>query len=147
MQHDLIHVDQVLPKALEIDLAGEPIPVAKRDGSRIIGGTVNQTGAFDFRATAVGADTALARIVQMVQNAQVSKAPAQGLADQAGNTWCWWRWPRVSSPSCSGRYWAPTVRSSPSPPPSRGVGYITPTRRREALQRIHIRHARRRFLM
>ncbi len=65
-------------------ISGEPIPVAKREGSRVIGGTVNQTGAFDFRATAVGADTALARIVQMVQNAQASKAPAQRLADQAG---------------------------------------------------------------
>ncbi len=65
-------------------ITGEPIPVAKRDGARVIGGTVNQTGAFDFRATAVGADTALARIVQMVQNAQASKAPAQRLADQAG---------------------------------------------------------------
>ena len=50
----------------------------------MIGGTVNQTGAFNFRATAVGADTALSRIVQMVQNAQASKAPAQRLADRAG---------------------------------------------------------------
>ncbi|MGH7379538.1 MAG: heavy metal translocating P-type ATPase [Candidatus Methylomirabilales bacterium] len=65
-------------------ISGEPIPVAKTPGSKVIGGTVNQTGAFNFRATAVGADTALARIVQMVQNAQASKAPAQRLADQAG---------------------------------------------------------------
>jgi len=65
-------------------ITGEPIPAAKTEGQRVIGGTVNQTGAFNFRATAVGADTALSRIVQMVQNAQASKAPAQRLADQAG---------------------------------------------------------------
>ncbi|HLA11908.1 MAG TPA: HAD-IC family P-type ATPase [Pyrinomonadaceae bacterium] len=65
-------------------ISGEPIPVAKTEGARVIGGTVNQTGAFNFRATAVGADTALARIVQMVQNAQASKAPAQRIADTAG---------------------------------------------------------------
>lgn len=65
-------------------ISGEPIPVAKTEGARVIGGTVNQTGAFNFRATGVGADTALARIVQMVQNAQASKAPAQRIADKAG---------------------------------------------------------------
>src|SRR5262245_27555444 len=65
-------------------ITGEPVPVAKTEGKKVIGGTVNQTGAFTFRATAVGADTALSRIVQMVQNAQASKAPAQRLADQAG---------------------------------------------------------------
>ena len=65
-------------------ITGEPIPAAKTEGTKVIGGTVNQTGAFNFRATAVGADTALSRIVQMVQNAQASKAPAQRLADRAG---------------------------------------------------------------
>ncbi|GAO74001.1 heavy metal translocating P-type ATPase [Meiothermus ruber H328] len=65
-------------------ISGEPIPVAKAPGSKVIGGSVNQTGAFTFEATAVGADTALSRIVQMVQNAQASKAPAQRLADIAG---------------------------------------------------------------
>ena len=65
-------------------ISGEPIPVSKTQGARVIGGTVNQTGAFNFKATAVGADTALARIVQMVQNAQASKAPAQRIADTAG---------------------------------------------------------------
>jgi Cu2+-exporting ATPase len=64
-------------------ISGEPVPVAKTQGAKVIGGTVNQTGAFNFRATAVGADTALSRIVQMVQNAQASKAPAQRLADTA----------------------------------------------------------------
>ena len=44
-------------------ITGEPVPVAKGIGDPVVGGTVNQTGAFNFRATAVGADTALARIV------------------------------------------------------------------------------------
>ena len=65
-------------------ISGEPIPVAKTQGDTVIGGTVNQTGAFNFKATAIGANTALARIVQMVKNAQASKAPAQQLADRAG---------------------------------------------------------------
>jgi P-type Cu2+ transporter len=65
-------------------ITGEPVPVAKTQGAKVIGGTVNQTGAFNFKATAVGADTALSRIVQMVQNAQASKVPAQALADTAG---------------------------------------------------------------
>ncbi|WP_412026477.1 copper-translocating P-type ATPase [Deinococcus yunweiensis] len=65
-------------------ITGEPVPVAKTAGIHVTGGTVNQTGAFTFRATAVGADTALSRIVQLVQNAQASKAPAQRVADTAG---------------------------------------------------------------
>ncbi|WP_102124933.1 heavy metal translocating P-type ATPase [Deinococcus planocerae] len=65
-------------------ITGEPIPVAKHPGAKVTGGTVNQNGAFTFQATAVGSDTALSRIVQMVQNAQASKAPAQRLADLAG---------------------------------------------------------------
>ena len=67
-------------------ITGEPIPVAKTADTKVTGGTVNQNGAFRFRATAVGADTALSRIVQLVQNAQASKAPAQRLADQAGRS-------------------------------------------------------------
>ncbi len=65
-------------------ITGEPLPVAKQPGDSVVGGTINTTGAFTFKATAVGADTALARIVQMVRNAQASKAPAQRLADTAG---------------------------------------------------------------
>ena len=65
-------------------LTGEPVPVAKGAGEEIVGGTRNQQGAFRFRATKVGADTALARIVAMVRDAQSSKAPAQRLADLAG---------------------------------------------------------------
>ncbi len=65
-------------------ISGEPVPVRKEAGANVVGGTVNQTGAFTFKALAVGADTALSRIVQMVQNAQASKAPAQRMADTAG---------------------------------------------------------------
>lgn len=68
----------------EAVITGESLPVVKEVGSKVIAGTVNQTGAFNFRATAVGADTALSRIVEMVKNAQASKAPAQRLADRAG---------------------------------------------------------------
>lgn len=65
-------------------LTGEPIPVKKDVGAKVVGGTVNKNGSFVFRTEAVGADTALARIVKMVQDAQSSKAPAQELADLAG---------------------------------------------------------------
>ena len=65
-------------------ITGEPVPVHKHTGSTVVGGTINTTGAFSFTATAVGADTALSRIVQLVRNAQASKAPAQRLADIAG---------------------------------------------------------------
>ncbi|MDE2571104.1 MAG: copper-translocating P-type ATPase [bacterium] len=65
-------------------ITGEPTPVAKAAGAKVTAGTVNQTGVFRFQAEAVGADTALARIVRMVQDAQASKAPAQRLADTAG---------------------------------------------------------------
>jgi Cu2+-exporting ATPase len=68
----------------ESTISGEPIPVIKTRGARVIGGTLNQTGTFNFRATAIGADTTLARIIQLVQNAQTSKAPAQRIADTAG---------------------------------------------------------------
>ncbi len=68
----------------EAVITGESLPISKDIGAKVIGGTVNQTGAFNFRATAVGADTALSRIVEMVKNAQASKAPAQRLADRAG---------------------------------------------------------------
>ncbi len=65
-------------------ITGEPVPVEKTEGTGVTGGTLNTTGAFRFRTEHVGSDTALARIVQMVQSAQGSKAPAQRLADQAG---------------------------------------------------------------
>lgn len=65
-------------------LTGEPVPVAKDPGSAVVGGTRNLEGAFRFRATKIGADTALSRIVALVQEAQSSRAPAQRLADRAG---------------------------------------------------------------
>ncbi len=63
-------------------ITGEPIPVEKAPGSRATGGTVNGTGAFVMKAEHVGAETLLARIVQMVSEAQRSRAPIQRLADR-----------------------------------------------------------------
>jgi Cu+-exporting ATPase len=63
-------------------LTGEPIPVEKTDGSPVFGGALNKTGAFVFEATAVGADTALQRIVHLVRQAQGSKPAIQRLADR-----------------------------------------------------------------
>ena len=62
-------------------LSGEPIPVEKSPGDQVTGGTINGTGTFVFRAERVGTDTVLARIVQMVSEAQRSRAPIQRLAD------------------------------------------------------------------
>src|SRR5438876_993176 len=85
---DTIPVDGVVIEGTsyvdESMLTGEPVPVAKGAGDEVVGGTRNQRGAFRSRATKVGADTALARIVAMVREAQSSKAPAQRLADLAG---------------------------------------------------------------
>ena len=63
-------------------LTGESVPVEKTVEARVFGGTVNGTGSFLFRATRVGADTTLARIIQLVQEAQGSRAPIQRLADR-----------------------------------------------------------------
>jgi Cu+-exporting ATPase len=63
-------------------VTGEPIPVEKSVGDPVIGATINQTGTFVMRAERVGSDTLLSRIVQMVAEAQRSRAPIQRLADQ-----------------------------------------------------------------
>ncbi len=63
-------------------LTGESVPVEKNIGDKVLGGTVNKTGAFTFEARKVGKETALAQIVKLVEDAQTSKAPIQKLADQ-----------------------------------------------------------------
>lgn len=63
-------------------ISGEPVPVEKVEGSEVVGGTVNQNGALAFSATKVGADTLLAQIIRMVEQAQGSKLPIQALVDK-----------------------------------------------------------------
>jgi len=63
-------------------LTGESMPVEKQPGDRVIGGTINRTGAFRYRATNLGADSVLAQIVRLMRDAQSSRAPIQKLADR-----------------------------------------------------------------
>jgi len=75
----------IIDGASEVDesmLTGEPLPVAKTIGGKVVGGTLNTTGAFRYRATSVGADSVLARIVKLMRDAQSSRAPIQRLADR-----------------------------------------------------------------
>jgi Cu+-exporting ATPase len=67
-------------------ITGESLPVEKKAGDEVIGATLNKTGAFQFRATHVGADTALSGIIQLVENAQTSKAPIQKFADKVAGS-------------------------------------------------------------
>ncbi|MEO8731555.1 MAG: heavy metal translocating P-type ATPase, partial [Rhodoferax sp.] len=86
-------------------LTGESMPIQKGPGAKVAGATINTSGSFKYKATKVGADTALAQIVKLVQEAQNSKAPAQLLADKAAQwlvvaaigvglltfaVWFWW---------------------------------------------------------
>ncbi|GLI36256.1 heavy metal translocating P-type ATPase [Desulforhabdus amnigena] len=66
-------------------LTGESLPVAKELGSEVLAGTVNQSGSFTFKATKVGAETALAQIIRLVEEAQGSKAPIQRFADKVAS--------------------------------------------------------------
>jgi Cu2+-exporting ATPase/Cu+-exporting ATPase len=66
----------------EAMISGEPIPVEKTIGDKVVAGTINTTGTFTFKATQVGSETLLAHIITMVQEAQGSKAPIQALADK-----------------------------------------------------------------
>ncbi|HAU1249897.1 TPA: copper-translocating P-type ATPase [Legionella pneumophila] len=74
VQEGYSHVDESM-------VTGEPMPVTKEVGSKVIGATINQTGSFVMKALHIGSDTMLARIVQMVSEAQRSRAPIQRLAD------------------------------------------------------------------
>ncbi|MEK0082343.1 heavy metal translocating P-type ATPase [Benzoatithermus flavus] len=106
---DRVPVDgEVLEGASAVDesmVTGESLPVEKQPGARVIGGTLNGRGSFVMRADKVGAETMLARIVQMVAEAQRSRAPIQRLADQVAGWFvpavivvaalaflAWWLW-------------------------------------------------------
>ncbi|MEE4247449.1 MAG: heavy metal translocating P-type ATPase, partial [Kangiellaceae bacterium] len=83
---DTVPVDGIVTKGEsyldESMITGEPIPVVKSPGSKVVGGTLNKTGTFTFRALKVGSDTVLAQIVKMVEQAQNSKLPIQALVDK-----------------------------------------------------------------
>ncbi|MBM6581005.1 copper-translocating P-type ATPase [Microvirga sp. BT689] len=63
-------------------ITGEPVPVQKAQGAEVVGGTINKTGSFTFRATRIGSETVLAQIIRMVEQAQGSKLPIQALVDR-----------------------------------------------------------------
>jgi len=63
-------------------ITGESLPVEKREGDTVVGGTINKTGSFEFKATRVGSETTLSQIIRLVEDAQGSKAPIQAVADK-----------------------------------------------------------------
>ncbi len=83
---DRIAVDGILVEGQsyvdESMITGEPVPVLKGEGAAVVGGTINKTGSFTYRATRVGADTVLAQIIRMVEAAQGSKLPIQAMVDR-----------------------------------------------------------------
>jgi Cu+-exporting ATPase len=94
-------------------VTGEPMPVAKRAGERVIGGTVNTGGTFVMRAERVGSATLLAQIVRLVSEAQRSRAPIQRLADRVSA----WFVPAVIVVAVA-TFVACSARSRGSPTPS-----------------------------
>jgi P-type Cu+ transporter len=81
-----VPVDGVIVRGLsavdESMITGESLPVEKKENDAVVGGTMNKTGSFEFRATRVGTETTLSRIIQLVETAQGSKAPIQAVADR-----------------------------------------------------------------
>ena len=73
----------------EAMVTGEPLPADKEPGDEVVGGTVNRTGTFTFRATRVGEETLLGQIVQMVEDAQASKPPIQRAVDRVAGAVVW----------------------------------------------------------
>jgi len=63
-------------------ITGESLPVEKHEGDTVVGGTINKTGSFEFKATRVGSETTLSQIIRLVEDAQGSKAPIQAVADK-----------------------------------------------------------------
>lgn len=92
-------------------LSGEPAAVRKAAGANVYAGTINQRGSFLFRAERVGAETLLAHIVRMVQEAQGSKAPCRSWSTGLRRYSCPPSSPSPSSPLCFGPYWAATTGS------------------------------------
>ena len=80
---EIIDGETAIDEAL---VTGESFPVSKKIGDKVVGGSINQNGSVQFRATKVGADTVLASIIKMVETAQNSKAPGQRIADK----WAGW---------------------------------------------------------
>jgi Cu+-exporting ATPase len=76
---DVVSGDSAVDESM---LTGESFPVEKHPGDRVVGGTINRTGALRYRATTLGADSTLAQIVKLLRDAQGSRAPIQGLADR-----------------------------------------------------------------